>query len=480
MPSLTSWLPPGGAAIFATYFLYVMLNTCGGALLPAIIVQVGFSDGEAATIAGVQTLAQALGKLTVAGWLADTLGGRRCYALTMLCTAGATLGYAFGQTAVAVGAAAFCVEFCSTPSYPAHVHFVRNRFDSTRAPTSSGARVAAHGGSGTGGATAGVDRTGDGFWLLGLASRMGDVTSKLGYGAALAALGGAAAYRSVVFGGAALGVGAALLGLACHREPAKAPEAAAAGGGGASLWSGALRSADFRLGAAALGSVCAVKRTGELLLGVYFAATAAEGLCDAACGMKLAATWSAGVACSVLLGGRAFNAAVCVRTKLRLAAALNATSALAALALALLSRQRAATAGQLDLRAALVFVAAAGIGLSYYIPAGLFAVAFGGARAGTVSAHLDALSFGLSSAVLVALRFVLDSPSALGGWAGVWLVLAALQAAATVLVHRFLRATLCGDVRPLLDSACSGTAGSEEEERAGLLAEAAVMEVEVS
>ena len=457
--------------------------------MPAIVKEVGFSDGTASTIAGMQTAAQALGKLSVAGWLADTLGGRRCYALTMLCTAAATMGYALGRSAAAIGAAAFLVEFCSTPSYPAHVQFVRDRFGSGMAdgitrrsrvvgPSTVAADDAAADAADAVDAAdtvdaiaAASDRVGGGFWLLGLASRVGDVCSKLGYGAALAALGGAPAFRAVITGGAVLGVCAALFGLAFHRKRVLTATPAQGQHAASSIWAPALRSSDFWLGAAALSCVCVVKRTNELLVGLYFTATAADGLCNAACGTRLAALWSAGVALSVLLGGHAFNSAGSVRAKLRLATVLNLTSALAAAALALLSRAEATTQLQLDTRSALVFIAAAGIGLSYYIPAGMFAVAFGGCRAGTVSAYLDAMSFGLSSCVLLALKYVLDNA---GGWYGVWAVLAVVQAAATLLVYRFLRATLTGEVQPL----CTGLVlvqrrhGKFVEERSGLLTEA--------
>jgi hypothetical protein len=48
----------------------------------------------------------------------------------------------------------------------------------------------------------------------------------------------------------------------------------------------------------------------------------------------------------------------------------------------------------------LLFCGGAGIGISYYLPAGMFAVEFGAGNAGVLSCYLDAISFGVSAGVL--------------------------------------------------------------------------------
>ena len=69
----------------------------------------------------------------------------------------------------------------------------------------------------------------------------------------------------------------------------------------------------------------------------------------------------------------------------------------------------------------LIFCAALGVGLPYYVPTGMFAIRFGGESSGVLSAYMDALSFFVSGPFIYALRPVLDAKdSAYGGWWGAW------------------------------------------------------------
>ena len=61
-------------------------------------------------------------------------------------------------------------------------------------------------------------------------------------------------------------------------------------------------------------------------------------------------------------------------------------SMLGCVVMALLSRSTASTGPAIALRATVVFVTALGVGLPYYVPAGMFAVQFGGKNSGVVSA----------------------------------------------------------------------------------------------
>ena len=74
---------------------------------------------------------------------------------TMLVIGGLAFSYSFTGSAGGIAAIAFAVEFMSTPAYPVHVQFVRGWVP--------------------------AERHGEGFWLLGLSSRVGDILSKLSY-----------------------------------------------------------------------------------------------------------------------------------------------------------------------------------------------------------------------------------------------------------------------------------------------------------
>ena len=190
-----------GVLLFTTYALFVVCNTVGTACLPSMIEDVGFSAGTGSTIAGFQTAAQAIGKVTFAGRLADALGGRRTYCMSMAVVAVAIACFAWAPSALAIGVVFFMVELCSTPVYPAHVHFVRHDF---------------------------VGRTGAGFWLLGLASRSGDVVSKLGWGTLLETEG----WRHVALLGAALAALASAFGYCSRGGGGGGGDGGDGGGGG--------------------------------------------------------------------------------------------------------------------------------------------------------------------------------------------------------------------------------------------------------
>ena len=92
-----------GVLLFTTYALFVVCNTVGTACLPSMIEDVGFSAGTGSTIAGFQTAAQAIGKVTFAGRLADALGGRRTYCMSMAVVAVAIACFAWAPSALAIG-----------------------------------------------------------------------------------------------------------------------------------------------------------------------------------------------------------------------------------------------------------------------------------------------------------------------------------------------------------------------------------------
>ena len=130
--------------------------------MPAMKSALNFTSGDGASIAAVQTVGLSAGKLLNGGWPVDIYGARRTYIITMTLLALLASTYSLMRRAAGVALVAFLVEFFSTPIFPCHVAWIRGWL----APEASG----------------------NGFWLLGLASRSGDVISKLSYGSLLSFL----------------------------------------------------------------------------------------------------------------------------------------------------------------------------------------------------------------------------------------------------------------------------------------------------
>ena len=304
---------PGASPLFSALtpapfhadLFYILVNTISVPLMPSIKTELGFTGGTAATIAASQTAAQMCGKLAWGGWPVDALGGTRTYAGTMLTMGVLALCYSLAGSALAIGLLVFAMEFFSTSVYACHVQIVRGHWaEPVRA---------------------------DGFWLLGVASRSGDVLSKVMYGM-LVQPAGPLPWRRVTFVGFGFACGAAIVALLWHRDtpserfvrqrepltPAKTARVVRRFFGMRMFW----------IASAAVATTTMVKRTNELLIPMYFQRIGLEsGLVDDARAGQLGAAWSAGVAASVFVGGHFFAKAGAVPGRQsRLMAALLAVS----------------------------------------------------------------------------------------------------------------------------------------------------------
>lgn len=144
---------------------------------------------------------------------------------------------------------------------------------------------------------------------------------------------------------------------------------------------------------------------------------------------------------SILLGGAAFTAARSPRRRIILVSVLNCVSIGGALALALVSGKEATRNSELYLRFAFLFLAASGMGVSCYIPHGMFAVVFGGRSSGVVSAYLDAVAYIVVFVWLLMLKHIIDSV----GWVVVWFLIAAFNCLTLVITAAFLQRLLKAD-----------------------------------
>jgi hypothetical protein len=420
--------------LLVTYLLYIVVNTVSSSLMPSIQTDIGFSSGTVATIASAQTLAQMFGKLCWGGWPVSAFGGTRTYAGTMLILGGFVGCYTLSRSAAVLGAFVFGAEFFSTSTYACHVQIIKGHWSE-------------------------AGRS-DGFWLLGVASRSGDVLSKLVWGALVGSL----SWKLACFVAVGVSGMAAALALIRHRDATThrfaRPEQQLTPAATVLIVRDFLSLRMFWVAAAAYSCTTMVKRTNELLLPSYFRDIGFEaGIVDDARASRLSAAWSAGVAASVFVGGHFFaKAATVPGRQSKLMARLLAVSTISFALLALLPGS-VDTEGALWLRVCLVFTGGAGIGAAYYIPAGMFSTKYGGENAGVLSCYLDAMSF-LASAIFIQLLGVLVDAGVdktRGSWSSALWLLALAGAGSWVLTPYFVK-LLTIDTLDGTDSAAPATA----------------------
>eukprot|EP01049_Picozoa_sp_SAG25_P011063 SAG25_NODE_1293_length_3372_cov_1.915063_1_plen_235_part_00 len=148
-------LPPCGRRLLLplSYLLFTLVVTVASALMPAMATELRFSSVSGANVVAAQSVGLMCGKLLWGGWPVDSWGATRTYALTMVVLGAVTAAYQLAGSAAAIALLAGAADFVGTPSFAAHVQWVRGWW---------GEAVRA-----------------DGFWLLGVASRGGDVIANL-------------------------------------------------------------------------------------------------------------------------------------------------------------------------------------------------------------------------------------------------------------------------------------------------------------
>ena len=391
-----------------TYLCYIAVNTAPNALMPATQTAIGLTSGDVAFIGSWQTIGLAFGKCVWGGWPADLFGARRTYMWTMLALAGAVVIMPAMTTKIHLAVMLTALEFVATPAAPCHVRWI--------------------------GAWMPPEATSHGFWLLGVASRGGDMLGKLCFGALLTW----ATREQTATAAATVGLAGAFLGGWYHVD---APGRRDVGGAAAApselrdVLRRILTAKPFWRAAAALSSTCVLKRTLETLAPVFFfASSSVVSQGEAA---QLASAWPAGILASMLVGGVFFNRAS-ARGKVALILAMMGVTFGGCVALAAVSATIADTRAEVWLRVLLTFSTAFGIGLPYYVPIGMFAVRFGGSSSGVVSAYLDVVAFVVSAVFLALLRPVLDEAGA-AGWFAMWRALAAVSLAMVACNFVFLR-----------------------------------------
>jgi MFS family permease len=426
---IKAYLP---SSIAVTYATCILLGSGYSAMFPAIMTATKSSMVEASKVSAVVALASAVGKFGYSGWLVDKSGVNFAIASSLFalasCAVGISLASKFDTILALVGA----TEFFFCPMWPAHVQRVRK--SKSFAGNASG-----------------------GIWQLGVASRVGSVVSALFYGWAS----GLWSWRATEAASAGVAVVAlGLLGYSSLRESEEhifPPQGADEGNGliptGAQrvplpsklesvTVRGMLRKMacepQFWLAAFGNGLLGVTKGTGSMFVAIYLRDRSAPGVVSESLCMQLAASFTSGVGLSVFFLGAWFSSASAV-AKRNLVRVANAVSCLAMIAIAVDAEHVAESRTHLTVRVVLFFVSGIGIGLSYYIPPGLFSIRFGDVGAGTVSSFLDGMQYLMSFLVAQLVGQLFSSGAS---WSEVWGLFAACYVAGACFTSAYLEPLL--------------------------------------
>jgi len=188
---------------------------------------------------------------------------------------------------------------------------------------------------------------------------------------------------------------------------------------------------------AALGSssLNVVKTTFQYLLSIYLVDSAQKGVISDQFAIFLSPVCTLGVLTSVLVAGHWFTILSSER-KLKLVTILSGVSTVALFVIAVDSLNLASHFVHIAMRAVLFFFAGLGMGISFYQPPNLFAINFGGAQAGTVTAWLEFTNYFASFAFSKLTNLCLNQSF---GWSRVWLLCSILNGVGSALTLVYLK-----------------------------------------
>lgn len=395
------------ALLAATYACVIVAGSVPQALYPSLIAAGELTAAEASRALGLQTMGMVVGK-AFSGIVVDAAGGRTTLLMALSSLSVLAVALAAAPDSRVLIAAAFLMELVNTPCYPAHGLFVRGWWPS--------------------------DLISDGFWVLSMSSRVGSMGAGLLYGVLLRTL----PWRSVASVAACIAAVGALTSTMHRDTPARKSVTQPVSVRAAVRNYGiVLSDGRFWLAAVAMSALTTVKRFGQAI--PIFLVSMAPNVLDKSSASAVAVVFPAGLACSVLLGGWAYGR-VSRSGKVMLCTFMLLVSVLSSLRLAAHASELAETPTAVAFKAALVFAVAFGVGTPFYISSGVTAVRVGGAqRTGTVSSLVAVFGYGSGGVFLLAMQPVIEAAEQAGltrfghGWSAVWLCLAAIGSAATVL-----------------------------------------------
>ena len=418
-PTSTNIKPPTVAPprwrqllLFVTYGLTILSVSAPPALYPAMQHEMSnFTSGDAATVLGIATVGTGLGKVQAMMTVAR-FGARRTYLFAQICLATFVFLLSLSNAVWLVALCTFSMEFAAGPSWPAHAVIVRGWWPTEMLPSA--------------------------FWVLSLASRGSDMGSKLLYGALLNA---GVPWRWLL----RLASCGAIIGSLLSRWHRDTHQDADVMNPNANAreqlhtFVSISKQRKFWIAGITMLLLTCVKKSGQLT-SVYFRDVTNQTILTDGGAAGMGVVFQMGLMSSVLVFGKLYEKLKEDRHRIVLCVTLVGMSAGCGLLLALDGGAVSSSMSLLVWRAALVFFVAVGVGLTYYVPMGVFSVQFGKENTALVSAYLDLLGYLMSATFLsVALRPAIDSG---GGWSTAWYCLAFVSLMASVAALFFLRMLL--------------------------------------
>ena len=406
--------------LFSTYALSMFGLNSAPLLYPSMEADGLFDQAGAARILGLQTAGTAIGKL-FAGPLADAMGGRRTYLIAVSLLFIFVCFMSIAETSWIIGLAAFMMEFSSTPVWPSHARMIHGWF-----PRES---------------------ISEGFWVLSMSSRGGNMAAGIVFGKLIS---NGVHWRWVLRLAAACCVVGVVLDFFFHKDSTQnvvqtgsPPEIARICKEAREI----LTHKHFWTAVGCQMPATVVKRMGQAVS--IFLFSNAANILDKGTAASFAVIFQAGLLTSVIVFGGLYTR-MAARNQRNMLLCLGFLSAISAMMLAVISNTECKSMMDVIFRLTLLFLIALGIGCSYYIPAGIFSVSFGGSDStGTVSAFMDVMSWTMAASFLVLQSWVIDSPM---GWSGVWSLVSLAALICVFTTHRLQLLLQSGRIKCLGES----------------------------
>ena len=208
-----------------------------------------------------------------------------------------------------------------------------------------------------------------------------------------------------------------------------------------------------------------LKKSGQLIP-LYFVATSSQTLVNDGTASWLGTIFQCGLLLGIFAGGKCYNA-FSDKGKRLLCGGLLFLSASASVGIVLVGIHETDSITMLLFRGLLVVFFAVGVGLSYYIPIGIFVIRIGKEDTATVSALMDIVGYLFGSLFFIA---VLTPMVDKLGWTWVWIFYAGMSLLSAAFGNGFLHMlheTDWANADP--EYVCGGTSTSAGEENAGSL-----------
>jgi len=404
--------------LFLTYGLTILSVSAPPALYPSMQRDIpNFTSGDAATVLAIATVGTGLGKIN-AMLTVSKFGARKTYFAAQCLLSIFVFLLSLSNAVWLVALLSFSMELSAGPSWPSHAVIVRGWWSTELLPSA--------------------------FWILSLSSRGSDMSSKLLYGSLLNA---GVPWRWLLRIASCGAVFGAILSR-WHRDSMTESDVTCPTANPKKqlhVFITISKSKKFWVAGIAMLLLTCVKKSGQLT-SLYFRDCTNTTLLSDGGAAQMGVVFQMGLMTSVLIFGKIYEKLKQDNSRIVLCVSLVFMSTLSGILLATDGGKTSDSKSLLIWRAILVFLVAVGVGLTYYVPMGVFSVKFGQENTALVSAYLDLLGY-LTSAIFLSgiLR-----PAINVGWSSAWWCLTFVSVVACFATVIFLRMLLYDTISVIL------------------------------